>query len=404
MVGIIGSGISGVSSARLLKEKKIESVIYESKNQIGGLISCKSSDGVLFHKTGGHVFNTKNEKVKKWFFSHFEIDKDFLKTTRNAKILLNDNLINYPIENSIYQLPKEIGNKIIIELLKNPKIDRDSFASYLESTFGPTLYKLYFEPYNKKIWQHDLEDMSLEWLKEKLPMPNKTDIFSNNIYKSEENNMAHSTFFYPKKGGSQFIIDKIGEDLDVRLNQEINRIELKNDKWYIEGNVFDKIIYTGNITKLPNVIKGIDLSEFDFSSFKSHGTTTVLCEVESNDMSWLYIPEKNIQAHRIIMTGNFSKTNNGKFKCTATIEFSKKLSKEKIHSECNKLEIIKTILDYNYTRDSYVIQDSNTRKKVIELKKILNTKKFFLLGRFAEWEYYNMDNAIASAMDLTEKL
>jgi protoporphyrinogen oxidase len=404
MVGIIGGGISGVSAGKLLKEKKIRSVIYESSNQKGGLISCKISNGVLFHTTGGHVFNTKNEKVKKWFFSHFEIDNHFLKATRNAKILLDNKLINYPIENNINQLSQETGLKIIEELLKNNKINKSSFASYLETTFGTTLFKLYFEPYNKKIWQYDLNKMSLDWLEGKLPMPNKTDIIFKNLYKINETEMTHSTFFYPKKGGSQFIIDKIGKGLDIRLNERVKLIELKDGKWNINNDSYEKIIYTGNITELPNILKGIDISDFDFSDFKSHGTTTVLCEVETNDLSWLYLPEKKIKGHRVIMTGNFSENNNGKYKCTATVEFSRKISKERIYEECKKLKIVKNILDYNFTRNSYVIQNSKTRTKVKRLKEILHSNNFFLLGRFAEWEYYNMDNAINSAMKLANTL
>ena len=35
-----------------------------------------------------------------------------------------------------------------------------------------------------------------------------------------------------------------------------------------------------------------------------------------------------------------------------------------------------------------------------ELKNILEPLGFYLLGRFAEWEYYNMDVAIGASMDL----
>ena len=37
---------------------------------------------------------------------------------------------------------------------------------------------------------------------------------------------------------------------------------------------------------------------------------------------------------------------------------------------------------------------------VDSLKKTLSNNGIFLLGRFAEWEYYNMDAAIGAAIDL----
>lgn len=38
------------------------------------------------------------------------------------------------------------------------------------------------------------------------------------------------------------------------------------------------------------------------------------------------------------------------------------------------------------------------------LKKRTEAKDFYLLGRFAEWEYYNMDVAIGAAIDLSKRI
>jgi protoporphyrinogen oxidase len=62
-VAIIGAGISGLAATNLLKEKGIGAVVYESKAEPGGLIRCTTEKGNLFHRVGGHVFNTKNAQV-----------------------------------------------------------------------------------------------------------------------------------------------------------------------------------------------------------------------------------------------------------------------------------------------------------------------------------------------------
>ncbi len=38
------------------------------------------------------------------------------------------------------------------------------------------------------------------------------------------------------------------------------------------------------------------------------------------------------------------------------------------------------------------------------LKKKLAEKGFYMTGRFADWEYYNMDAAMAAAMNTTERI
>jgi UDP-galactopyranose mutase len=56
----------------------------------------------------------------------------------------------------------------------------------------------------------------------------------------------------------------------------------------------------------------------------------------------------------------------------------------------------------NYEPNSYVIQTSGVREKINDIRSKLSKYKIFPIGRFAEWEYYNMDKAIESAMNCVE--
>ena len=40
----------------------------------------------------------------------------------------------------------------------------------------------------------------------------------------------------------------------------------------------------------------------------------------------------------------------------------------------------------------------------MSIKKLIKPEGIYLLGRFAEWEYYNMDAAIGAAIDLNSVL
>ncbi len=51
-----------------------------------------------------------------------------------------------------------------------------------------------------------------------------------------------------------------------------------------------------------------------------------------------------------------------------------------------------------YIKYTYPIQNSNTREMIQALKGILVLKGFYFTGRFADWEYYNMDVAIGSTL------
>jgi hypothetical protein len=279
----------------------------------------------------------------------------------------------------------------------------------LINSFGETLFNIYFEPYNEKIWKTPLKDVPLDWLDGKLPMPNISDILTSNILRKGESNMVHSNFYYAKEGGSQFIVDKLSERLEfVHKGVHVNEIVKCGAKWSINGQLFDFVVYTGDVRRLESICNGIEIDRDlikDLSSLKSNGTSNVLCEIDKNDISWLYIPSREVLPHRIIYTGNFSSNNNGqKERTTCTIEFSGKVSENIIREEIKKLPGNPTPLAFNYEENSYVIHSKNTKINIDRLKSQLMDSNFYLLGRFAEWEYYNMDKAIEAAMELTEEI
>ena len=408
-IAVIGAGISGLSVAHLLKEKGYSVTIYERSDKPGGLIKCSTEKSGLFHRVGGHVFNSKNQFVLDWFFSFFDKEKEFLKSSRNSQILYENRKIGYPIENYLYQFDSNTIDKITSELLSLRHLPTDKysdFESFLKNNFGETLYQMYFGPYNSKIWNTDLKEVPLDWLDGKLPMPNLKEIFLSNIQRNKESEMVHSTFFYPQKGGSSFIAERLAEGLEIKYNTNVKKISYTGEKWNLNNQLYDFVVFTGDIRTLADLLL-IDRHSWkiknilDTEDFQSNGTTTVFCETDDTDLSWLYIPEKDKEAHRIIYTGNFSPNNNTARK-TCTVEFSGIVNQETIEKNLSKLPGNLIPIARNIEANSYVIQGFNTRKIVNSIKNELQASGFFLLGRFAEWEYYNMDKAIEAAMLLSD--
>ncbi|MEQ9299440.1 MAG: NAD(P)-binding protein [Cyclobacteriaceae bacterium] len=412
-VVIIGSGISATSQARLLKERGVDALLLEKSAQPGGLVSCVEIDGRLYHKVGGHVFNSKNPEVLDWFWKHFNRDREFVHAQRNAKVLLEGQYIGYPIENHLFQLPNHIVKRVINEWFGSgysDSSDGSDFQTFLVNRFGPTLYKLYFGPYNQKIWQTDLSEVSLDWLDGKLPMPDLEDAIVQNILKKEESEMVHSSFYYPRQGGSQFIIDRLGEGLDINTNYEVRKIQKTAEGWLINDELTcQKVVYTGDIRRLSSMLHGVGEDVLEackaVENLQSNGTSNVLCETDPSDLSWLYLPDPATRAHRIIYTGSFSVHNNASNgRLTCTVEFSGQVSEAEMTAEVAKLPGNLQVLASNYEPNSYVIQMHDTRARVDRVRQLLQPEGFFLLGRFAEWEYYNMDKCIERAMILTDQI
>lgn len=408
-VAIIGAGISGLTVANLLK-KEFKVKIFEKENKPGGLIRCERVNGNLFHICGGHVFNTKRQNVLDWFWSIFKKEEEFRKSERNSVVCLNDKqFIPYPIENHFYLCDTDFQKRVIedlIEIAKTEEQEPSNFEEFLVQRFGKSLYELYFKPYNEKVWRRNLKMVPLSWLEGKLPMPTVNEIIFNNINKVKEKEFVHSTFWYEKINGSQYLADRLTDGIDIEYNHEVKELRQVDDKWMVDDKMYDVVVFCGNIKELPALLNEDIVTEYNskIEELEYHGTTSVLCHVEKNPYSWIYLPSYKYQAHRIICTGNFSETNNTPGEFTATIEFTDYISEEDIKENLKKIPFSPRYITHKYNRYTYPIQFTDTRDIIKKIKKVLAEKQFYMTGRFVDWEYYNMDAAMEAAMNLCKDI
>ena len=423
-IAIIGAGVSGMSAAHLLKDK-YDVTVFEKDSQPGGLIKCRRVNGSLFHTCGGHVFNSKRQDVLDWFWSKFDKKDEFTKADRNSCVFMDKNGsslehtdIPYPIENHMYLFDKATQEAFYEDLKEIDMVkglnaqftDYDSFGDFLRWRFGKTLYRIYFQPYNEKVWRRNLTSVPMSWMEGKLPMPTTQEMRDSNANRIEEKAFVHSTFWYEKNNGSQYLADKLAEGLNIKYNCDVDNISLIDGKWLVLGDQFDNVIYCGNIKDMVKMIDGINMNAYKtpVASLEYHGTTAVFCEIDKNPYSWIYQPSRRHESHRIICTGNFSQTNNDDSladgRITATIEFTDEISQEEILDNLQLIPLNPKYLDHKYNKFTYPIQDTNTRKLIKNIKADLAPFGFFFTGRFADWEYYNMDVAIGAAMDLVNDL
>lgn len=405
-IAIIGAGVSGLTAANILKGRYAVTV-YEKAATPGGLIRCERIGGSLFHTCGGHVFNTKLPEVAQWFGERFNLDSDFRKTDRNSVVQLEQAIVPYPIENHVYMLDAETQRRFISDCLAiagGKQAEPADFEAFLRGRFGDTLYNLYFKPYNEKVWRCDLRQVSLAWLEGKLPMPTVQEMLYNNFNHVEERQFVHSSFWYERQGGSQFIADTLAKGLDIRYNADITSLAFAGGKCHIGGEEYDRVIWCGNIKDLPSCLRGVNIDAYaaDIAALPYHGTTTVFCEIDANPYSWIYLPSDRYACHRIICTGNFAPSNNASIisqgRITATIEFTDAISQTDILANLQRMPFHPTYITHRFHPYTYPIQTASTRQMISSLKQELAKSDLYFTGRFADWEYYNMDVAMAAAM------
>lgn len=402
-VVIIGAGISGLSVCQLLKDK-FEINILEKEQKVGGIARTKTIQDIAYHIVGGHCFNSKNPDVMRFVFQRILPKNEWHEIQRVAKIYYKNHFINYPIEFSLKDIAKfdfDIAYKMIEDLFAARENNPKNLEEWFKEKFGKTLAKEYFIPYNKKIWGMEPIQMSYLWVKDKLPVPNKQDVFKA-LIENHKDSMPHTSFYYPNSNNQNTFINALARELKIFLNYQVESIEKVNGKWIINGEkTYDLVISTAPLNRIPFVIRETpNKIKNEASKLRYNCVTNMLWETENLDSTWIYYPSSDTIFHRHINIGNFFKP---KKNYTITESIGRR-SFDEMQDAGKKVAYLKKPIFYNVSDYAYVVYDQFYRQATHIIKEYLENIGLHTLGRFGEWEYYNMDVCIESAMRLADKL
>ena len=310
-IGVLGAGISGLTIAKLLS-KHHEVELLEKNSNIGGIARTKEIEGVTFHLTGGHCFNSKHKEVLDFVFDEIMPITEWHKVKRDAVIKFKDNEISYPIEfaiKEIYNFDKDLALRITRDFL-NADDDKVylNLEEWFRKKFGDTLSEEYFLPYNEKIWNNKPSEMHPAWVEGKLPIPDKESFFSGLLNLSKDK-MPHSEFFYPNSNNQNTFIDALAQGLKIELNYKVCSIRKVKDSnsWLVNEELnYDLLISTLPLNVFPSLI--VDCPDdviLASQTLRYNKVSTMLWESRPTNRTWTYIPDKGSIFHRYIHIGNF---------------------------------------------------------------------------------------------------
>lgn len=221
---VVGSGFTGCTFARTLKDEGNDVRIIEKMPHIGGLCYTEiSSNGFLYEPYGSKVFHTRYRGVRD-FVTRFSSFSEYI---HRKGIIIKGVLYHYPISyQQVDKLPQK--EKILQELASRPpEPDNSNFETCMISQFGETLYRIFIYNYSKKMWGMEPRELKAKWSKNRVELKKEdTDTFEGQWQG------------LPVKGYTEFF-KKMTEDIPINYRQA----DFKN-------NDYDLVIYTGKIDEL----------------------------------------------------------------------------------------------------------------------------------------------------------
>ncbi|EIX7230692.1 NAD(P)-binding protein [Campylobacter coli] len=410
-VGVIGAGISGMSIARLI-DSDFEVEILEKESVVGGIARTKDVNGIAYHIVGGHCFNSIYPEVLNFIFDKVLSKDNWNLIERQARALFRDQWISYPVEFAISEIDKIdsfLGMKIVQEMLNASYEKGSNLEEWFINHFGPTLSREYFLPYNEKIWGINPKEMDNSWIIDekqmKLPVPTKMSFYKSLLNNSKNvfDNMPHAFYYYPKTNNQNTFIDALSVGLKIIYNYQVKHIEYFNKKWYINGEKqYDILINTSPLDLIPNILQNIPSDIINsFKKLKFNKISNMLWETDGSfDSTWAYVPNKDIGFHRLLNIGTYFRP----IKNYCITESVGEKTYEHFVNEGKKINFLKRPVDFHVSDRAYICFDLNYVLSKTTTLKYLESIGLISHGRFAEWEYYNMDVCIKRSIDLAKKI
>lgn len=391
---ILGAGPTGLTIAHVLKSKGINNfIILEKESEAGGLCRSKEVDGKPLDIGGGHFLDAKN-KIATEFLFKFLPEEEWLKYSRISNIIYNDQEMGYPFESHIWQLPIDVQVEFIDSIYKagcnnNQDMPQD-FESWIRWKLGKKIAEEYMLPYNKKIWSIPLKELGTYWLY-KLPNVSTKETIKSCLARSLQGKVpAHAHFYYPKTYGYGEVWKRMAKQLGDKIiyNYPVKKIDASNKS--IDSNFnYNNLIVTIPWTRLeiencPDLIKN-DINQLKHSSIKVGYHSK---DLKSN-AHWLYIPDENIEYHRILNRRTFVPGSKGYWTETNTLRSN-----------------FKAEFEYN-NEFAYPLNTINKPQYINDILEWARSQDIYGVGRWGEWEHMNSDiavqNAISNINDLLNK-
>lgn len=429
-IAVLGGGMSGLTLARLLQDKGHECHIFEAEETLGGLCRSKVIDGFVYDFGGGHILHSRNEEVLEYLLNVMG-KENWAKKNRQTKIFYKGAYVKYPFENGLNDLPKEDNFECLsgyIEAHYNRKFKPtavpENFQDWIKYKFGQGIAENFMWPYNTKIWNYNLEQLSTGWIEGRVPSAPVEDVIKASIGIPTEGYKHQSIFYYPEKGGFQTLIDALAEPLEnIHLSSPIVSIENTGDKWLVNATYeFDDLISTLPVQEMPKVLKNTPpFVATKLDDLWYNGVLTVFLGLKKefdHEYSWIYLPHKeNGPANRVTFLSHYSEHNAPKGCASVLAEVTYKAKtiphdRERIIEEvvyyldkCNIIDKNDVILtDSFFNKYAYPVYSLQYYDFIQIINNFLDEIKLKRFGRFATHSYYNVDHVVENAFQYVNEM
>jgi protoporphyrinogen oxidase len=425
---IIGAGASGLSLALMLDG---DVTIFEQSDRTGGHCHATIRDGWTFDR-GPHIMFSRDHEVLDFMIG--SLGDNVHQSRRNNRVFVDGHMVKYPLENDLASLNLDTRTRCLLDYLFNEQAhladDPSNLDEWFVGNFGAGMTDLYFRPYNEKIWNVPLRDLSMTW-SERIPSPPPEDVVKGALGVTTEGYLHQLNYHYPLVGGYQAITDAWTERLPrgtVRLGTTVASV-VKGDRGMdLTTNHgtehFDRVVSTAPMSSLLTMVAEVPEAIRDaVNSLRVNPINVITLGYRSDDrnkFTAVYFADESFLPNRVSSPSVFSPRNapEGCFSLQAEITFPPgdgylTIDDESLIAHVHEGFVSSGLVepdcepvfrDVQRLEFAYVVYTNGYEDAVASVRGWAQSVGIILHGRFGSFDYLNVDGCVRRSQELASTL
>ena len=428
MIVIIGAGLAGLSTAFHLKGLPYR--MFEKEKEAGGLCRSYQKDGFTFDFTG-HLLHFRQPEIKA--LVEGLLPGRLEKHARRSFIYSHKTYTEYPFQVNTHGLPPEVVRECLLGFIAtltnptgstSPPGDR-SFKDWILDGLGEGIAKHFMIPFNEKLWQVSLDELTSDWVSWLVPKPELKDVVSGALGIKDKAFGYNPTFLYPDRGGIGVLPRAFLPGVQpISYDSEVVEVETGRRRvTFLDGRVeqYEELVSTMPVpelvrrcTDLPSAIRE---AAQGLRCASVYNVNLGLAREHVSDKHWIYFPESEYPFYRAGFPMNFSSHVCPKGCSSLYVEISHQPTDVSSPSEIiaqvsrgmERAGIFRpdddlVVADVRDIRYAYVIFDRHRARVLPDLLAELERRSIYSIGRYGRWEHTSMEDALAQGKQLAERL
>jgi len=302
-----------------------------------------------------------------------------------------------------------------------------NYEQWMRGFFGDAIAEQLMIPYARKLWTVEPSEMEFSWIGRRVPTPDFERIIAGALTGDVAQIGATASFWYPRHGAIEPLPRALGQQLEpgnVHLGRTAVRIELPGKRVvFDDGQVvpFDQLVFSLPLVEIPRLFSGVPPEvERACLGLRYQGIYCVNLGVDRPDLSpmhWVYFYEDPFPFHRLSFPASFSPDTvpPGKSSIATEVAFSRRRPLDRETAVERTIAALRLAgilraddrIELVHTEEivpAYVIYDLDHRRHIELIGAWLRQHGIWNVGRFGEWQYFNMDHSMRSGKSAAEQI